>query len=120
VGDAAHKPTHIAFAAESRAQVRAFHEAALAAGAKDNGAPGVRPIYHPHYCGAFVISPDGQTSRRSVTLRTPDAGHDGSTGRSPGPFYTIFRLEGSAGAGKSTASPFDLMGYFLIGLTHEQ
>lgn len=58
-GEGANKPMHIAFAAESRAQVRAFYEAALAAGAQDNGAPGVRAIYHPDYYSAFVIGPDG-------------------------------------------------------------
>lgn len=52
-------PVHIAFAASSRAQVDAFYRAALAAGARDNGAPGVRAIYHPHYYGAFVLDPDG-------------------------------------------------------------
>lgn len=50
---------HIAFAARSRAEVDAFHRAALAAGGKDNGAPGLRPHYHPSYYGAFVIGPDG-------------------------------------------------------------
>ncbi len=59
VGQAPQKPMHIAFAAESREQVRRFHAAALEAGAKDNGPPGVREIYHPHYYGAFVIGPDG-------------------------------------------------------------
>jgi catechol 2,3-dioxygenase-like lactoylglutathione lyase family enzyme len=52
-------PLHIAFAAASRAEVDAFHAAALAAGAKDNGAPGIRAIYHPDYYGAFVIAPEG-------------------------------------------------------------
>jgi len=52
-------PIHIAFAAQSREQVRMFHAAALAAGGKDNGAPGLRPNYHPNYYGAFVIGPDG-------------------------------------------------------------
>jgi len=52
-------PMHIAFVAENRAQVNAFYEAALKAGAKDNGPPGVREIYHPNYYGAFVIGPDG-------------------------------------------------------------
>ncbi len=52
-------PIHIAFAAANREQVRQFHAAALAAGGKDNGAPGLRPQYHPHYYGAFVIGPDG-------------------------------------------------------------
>ena len=50
---------HIAFAAKTRAEVDAFHAAALAAGGTDNGAPGLRPHYHPNYYGAFVIDPDG-------------------------------------------------------------
>ncbi|MCC7250981.1 VOC family protein [Hyphomicrobium sp.] len=50
---------HVAFAAQDRAQVRAFYEAALAAGATDNGAPGLRLHYHANYYGAFVIDPDG-------------------------------------------------------------
>jgi len=50
---------HLAFRAENRAQVDAFHAAALAAGATDNGAPGPRPIYHPNYYGAFVRDADG-------------------------------------------------------------
>jgi catechol 2,3-dioxygenase-like lactoylglutathione lyase family enzyme len=52
-------PTHVAFATKGRAAVRAFHEAALAAGGKDNGPPGVREMYHPDYYGAFVLDPDG-------------------------------------------------------------
>ena len=51
--------THVAFLAQDRAQVDAFHQAALAAGARDNGAPGLRPHYHRNYYGAFVIDPDG-------------------------------------------------------------
>jgi catechol 2,3-dioxygenase-like lactoylglutathione lyase family enzyme len=50
---------HVAFTAPSRAVVDAFYQAALAAGGKDNGAPGVRPHYHPNYYGAFVLDPDG-------------------------------------------------------------
>jgi catechol 2,3-dioxygenase-like lactoylglutathione lyase family enzyme len=50
---------HIALAAATRAQVDAFHAAALAAGGKDNGAPGLRPHYQPNYYGAFVFDPDG-------------------------------------------------------------
>lgn len=50
---------HLAFAAENRQQVEAFYRAALAAGAKDNGAPGLRPQYHGKYYAAFVIGPDG-------------------------------------------------------------
>jgi catechol 2,3-dioxygenase-like lactoylglutathione lyase family enzyme len=52
-------PLHIAFAARDRAAVRAFHAAAIGIGAPDNGAPGLRPIYHPDYYGAFVLDPDG-------------------------------------------------------------
>jgi catechol 2,3-dioxygenase-like lactoylglutathione lyase family enzyme len=50
---------HFAFAAPDRATVDAFHAAALEAGATDNGAPGLREIYHPSYYGAFVLDPDG-------------------------------------------------------------
>ena len=50
---------HLAFKAEKRQQVEAFYRAALAAGAKDNGAPGLRPRYHADYYAAFVIDPDG-------------------------------------------------------------
>ena len=52
-------PLHIAFTADNRQQVDDFHRAALAAGGKDNGAPGLRPHYHANYYGAFVIGPDG-------------------------------------------------------------
>jgi catechol 2,3-dioxygenase-like lactoylglutathione lyase family enzyme len=51
--------THVAFAAETREQVDAFHEAALAAGGRDHGAPGLRPHYGPDYYAAFVLDPDG-------------------------------------------------------------
>jgi catechol 2,3-dioxygenase-like lactoylglutathione lyase family enzyme len=50
---------HIALSAESRSQVDDFYRAALGAGGKDNGAPGLRPHYHANYYGAFVIGPDG-------------------------------------------------------------
>jgi len=52
-------PVHIAFRVDSRAKVDAFHRAALQAGGADNGAPGLRPHYHPNYYGAFVRDPDG-------------------------------------------------------------
>ena len=51
--------THVAFRAETRAQVDAFHAAALAAGGIDNGAPGLREHYGPNYYAAFVLDPDG-------------------------------------------------------------
>lgn len=50
---------HLAFAAGNRQQVEAFHRAALEAGARDNGAPGLRPNYSGKYFAAFVIGPDG-------------------------------------------------------------
>ena len=50
---------HLAFVAENRQQVDAFYHAALEAGAKDNGAPGLRPQYNANYYAAFVIGPDG-------------------------------------------------------------
>jgi catechol 2,3-dioxygenase-like lactoylglutathione lyase family enzyme len=50
---------HLAFTADNRRQVDEFHRAALDAGGKDNGGPGLRPHYHPDYYGAFVIGPDG-------------------------------------------------------------
>ncbi len=50
---------HIAFLAENREQVNQFYEAAVSAGAKDNGKPGTREIYHPNYYAAFIIDPDG-------------------------------------------------------------
>lgn len=52
------KPVHIAVAAKARTAVDEFHRAALAAGGKDNGAPGLRPHYHPNYYAAFVLDPD--------------------------------------------------------------
>lgn len=75
-------PMHIAFAAESRAQVDAFYRAALAAGATDNGPPGIREIYHPDYYGAFVIGPDGHNIE-AVCRRKPDR-QARATGRSSG------------------------------------
>jgi len=50
---------HVAFRAKGRSDVRAFYTAAMAAGGTDNGAPGVREVYHPNYYGAFVRDPDG-------------------------------------------------------------
>lgn len=50
---------HLAFVADNRGQVEAFHRAALEAGGKDNGAPGLRAHYHANYYAAFVLCPDG-------------------------------------------------------------
>lgn len=61
IGPTQEKPAHLhlAFQAETRAQVDAFHRAALAAGGRDHGAPGLRPQYNATYYAAFVIGPDG-------------------------------------------------------------
>lgn len=58
-GDPGSPPAHVAFQVTSRQVVDAFYAAALAAGGRDNGPPGLRPLYHPHYYGAFVRDPDG-------------------------------------------------------------
>ncbi|HEV2614678.1 MAG TPA: VOC family protein [Gammaproteobacteria bacterium] len=58
-GTATSPGIHIAFQAKDRKTVNEFHRAAIAAGGKDNGPPGVREIYHPNYYGAFVLDPDG-------------------------------------------------------------
>jgi catechol 2,3-dioxygenase-like lactoylglutathione lyase family enzyme len=52
-------PIHVAFASADRGTVDEFHSAAVKAGAQGNGAPGLRPEYHPTYCGAFGVDPDG-------------------------------------------------------------
>jgi catechol 2,3-dioxygenase-like lactoylglutathione lyase family enzyme len=62
-------PVHVALVARSRAEVDAFYEAALAAGARDNGRPGVRKEYHPTYYGAFVLDPDGHNIE--AVIHTP-------------------------------------------------
>jgi catechol 2,3-dioxygenase-like lactoylglutathione lyase family enzyme len=62
---------HLAFVAENRQQVEAFYRAALAAGGKDNGAPGLRPQYHASYYAAFVIGPDGHNIE--VVCHDPEA-----------------------------------------------
>lgn len=58
-GERADEGMHVAFLADSRAEVDAFYAAAIAAGATDNGPPGLRPIYHPNYYGAFVRDLNG-------------------------------------------------------------
>jgi catechol 2,3-dioxygenase-like lactoylglutathione lyase family enzyme len=58
-GPAPQSEIHVAFAADSRQTVDAFHAAGLEAGGTDNGGPGVREIYHPTYYGAYVLDPDG-------------------------------------------------------------
>lgn len=66
---------HLALAAASTAQVDAFHAAGLAAGGRDNGAPGERPHYHPGYYAAFVLDPDGHNLEAVY--------HDGPVGQAP-------------------------------------
>lgn len=58
-GDASVAGIHVAIMSDDRAKVDAFYAAALAAGGRDNGAPGLRPHYHPNYYAAFVFDPDG-------------------------------------------------------------
>ena len=58
-GDPEAPRVHIAFRAKTRAEVDAFYHAAMAAGGRDNGPPGIRAHYHEHYYGAFVHDPDG-------------------------------------------------------------
>ncbi len=62
---------HLAFKAGNRGQVDAFYRAALEAGGKDNGAPGLRPNYHANYYAAFVIGPDGHNIE--VVCHEPEA-----------------------------------------------
>jgi len=62
---------HLAFTAAKRRHVEAFYRAALAAGGKDNGAPGLRPQYHANYYAAFVIGPDGHNIE--VVCHEPEA-----------------------------------------------
>jgi catechol 2,3-dioxygenase-like lactoylglutathione lyase family enzyme len=61
---------HVCFNAPSRSAVDAFHRAALAAGGRDNGKPGLRPQYHAHYYAAFVADPDGH--RIEAVRHTPE------------------------------------------------
>jgi catechol 2,3-dioxygenase-like lactoylglutathione lyase family enzyme len=63
--------SHICFRAPSRAAVEAFHRAALESGGRDDGAPGLRPQYHPSYFAAFVLDPDGH--RIESVCHAPEA-----------------------------------------------
>lgn len=71
-GAAQTPPLHFAFTAATRAQVDAFYAAAIAAGGKDNGPPGLRPHYHENYYGAFVLDLDGNNIE--AVCHTPDLG----------------------------------------------
>ncbi len=65
---------HVGFVAESRDAVRAFHEAAMAAGASDAGAPGPRPEYGAAYYGCFVMDPDGNKIEATFRDAVPTDG----------------------------------------------
>ena len=67
-------PVHVAFTAPSREAVAAFHAAALAAGGRDNGAPGPRPEYHEHYFAAYALDPNGNNVEAVCHRPTPPAG----------------------------------------------
>jgi catechol 2,3-dioxygenase-like lactoylglutathione lyase family enzyme len=67
-------PVHVALAAFDRATVDAFHAAALGAGGRDNGAPGLRPRYHAGYYAAYVLDPDGNNIEAVFHDRQPSAG----------------------------------------------
>src|SRR5262249_18182475 len=71
-------PIHVAFRAESRDKVDEFYAAAIAAGGRDHGPPGLRPQYHPDYYGAFVLDPDGHNIEAVC--------HDPPPRHSPPPF----------------------------------
>ncbi len=79
--DPAAAPQHLAFAASSRAAVDAFHAAGLAAGARDNGAPGLRAHYHPNYYGAFIDDPSGH--HLEAVIHTPPAAARKPAARKP-------------------------------------
>ena len=71
-------PLHLAFTAENRQQVEAFYRAAMEAGGKDNGAPGLCPDYHANYYAAFVIGPDGHNIE--AVCHEPEEGRGGGGG----------------------------------------
>jgi catechol 2,3-dioxygenase-like lactoylglutathione lyase family enzyme len=81
-GDPPTQPLHIAFMAKERRAVDAFHAAALAAGATDNGKPGVREHYHPNCYGAFVFDPDGHPIE--AVCHTPPTAARAQGGHGPG------------------------------------
>ena len=72
-GDGPFSCLHIAFTAHSRCQVDAFYKAALAAGGRDNGAPGLRYHYHAHYYGAFILDKDGHNLEAVCHLPESDS-----------------------------------------------
>jgi catechol 2,3-dioxygenase-like lactoylglutathione lyase family enzyme len=103
-GDGAGNPTHVAFTC-TRAQVDAFHAAALSAGGTDNGPPGIRQDYHPNYYAAFILDPEGNNVE-AVCHSAPDAEMMGFTaaaaGRKPARAKAAPKKK-SAGAGAKKA-----------------
>ncbi|HEX9243017.1 MAG TPA: VOC family protein [Anaeromyxobacter sp.] len=81
-GDPPTTPQHIAFVARRRADVDAFHAAALAVGGDDNGAAGLRPAYHETYYAAFAIDPDGH-NLEAVNHREPTVARRRKARRAP-------------------------------------
>ena len=69
---------HLCWSAPNRAAVDSFHQAAIAQGGRNNGAPGLRPEYHPNYYGAFVIDPDGNNVEIYSDMQqiAPDEPHE--------------------------------------------
>jgi catechol 2,3-dioxygenase-like lactoylglutathione lyase family enzyme len=72
-------PLHVAIVATDRASVDAFHVAALHAGGRDNGPPGLRPHYHANYYAAFVLDPDGHNIE--AVCHAADGAHQASRKR---------------------------------------
>jgi catechol 2,3-dioxygenase-like lactoylglutathione lyase family enzyme len=98
VHDPAASPQHVAFAAPTRAAVDAFHAAGLAAGGKDNGAPGLRAHYHPNYYGAFVDDPSGH--HMEAVIHAPP----GKRARAPSPGKPAAKKATRKGTAKKAAA----------------
>jgi len=99
-GDLPTTPMHLAFMARDRPGVDAFHAAALAAGAADNGAPGLREHYHPNYYGGFVIDPDGHNVEAVCHLAPGVVPR-----RDKAPAARVARSAAQRPAGKAAARP---------------
>ena len=101
-GKATHQ--HIALRAETRAQVDAFHAAAVAAGGKDNGPPGLRPHYHKNYYAAFVLDPEGHNIE--VVTHAPPATRRAASGKSAGKRASAAKKPAKRGGAKrATTKP---------------
>jgi len=100
--DPSASPQHVAFAAASRAAVDGFHAAGLAAGGRDNGAPGLRVHYHPNYYGAFVDDPSGH--HMEAVIHTPPAGARKAAGKKA-PAKAVARKAAPRRAAAKRAAP---------------